>query len=342
MLMCNRLALGALGAVMVLGLSPVKAGGDDPPPFASATEAYRQGTSSLKSGQAAASLPALEYAAKRGVLGAQLKLARLYATGRDGVDKDDAKAFIYFQQIADQQADISPSSPIAKYAAEAFVALGQYYVEGIPAMPLSPNPSYAVDLFRHAASYFGSAEAQYRLARLYMSGDGVEKNVGLAVNWLATAAKKQHAASQATLGELLWRGQDVRQRRSRGLALIILAHENAVAGGKEPPWIGDLYREAFGKSDNATRKDAEAMLPELGGAQAASVTPPVKGKPADKGKPAEIMMLPASGDAAKASIPTASAAAEATAPVSKPGAPPPAPIGMPVGFGAAGAEPGAR
>jgi exopolysaccharide production negative regulator len=332
MLMCNRLALGALGALLVLGLSPVKAGGDDPPPYTSATDAYRQGTSALKSGQAAASLPALEYAAKRGVLGAQLKLARVYATGRDGVPKDDSKAFGYFQQIADEEADISPSSPIAKYAAEAFVALGQYYVDGIPAMHLAPNPGYAVDLFRHAASYFGNAEAQYRLARLYMNGDGVEKNVGLAVNWLASAAKKQHVAAQATLGEILWRGQDVRQRRARGLALIILAHQNAVASGKEPQWIGDLYREAFGKSDAVIRKDAETMLPELGGVQAASALPTAKAKPA------EVMVVPASGEAAKAAAPTASAAADA-APLSKAGAPAAAPIGLSVGFGATSPNP---
>ena len=217
-------------------------------------------------------MPALEYAAKRGVLGAQVKLARAYASGRD-VPKDDAKAFAYFEQIADQQADISPSSPIAKYAAEAFVALGQYYLDGIPAMPLAANPDYAADLFRHAASYFGNAEAQYRLARLYMNGTGVEKNVGLAVNWLAIAAKKQHAASQATLGEILWRGEEVRERRARGLALIMLAHENAKADGKEPQWIGALYEEVLSKSDKAIRKDAEALLPELGGVKAAAVCP---------------------------------------------------------------------
>jgi TPR repeat protein len=329
MLMCNRLALGALASLLVMGLSPVEAGGDDPPPFASATEAYRQGNSSLKSGQAEASLPALEYAASRGVLGAQLKLARIYATGRDGVAEDDAKAFVYFQQIADQQADISPSSPIAKYAAEAFVALGQYYLDGVPAMPLAPNPEYAVDLFRHAASYFGDAEAQYRLARLYFDGDGVEKNVGLAVNWLATAVKKQHAPSQAMLGEILWRGQDVRQRQARGLALIMLAHENAVASGNEPQWIGDLYREAFAKSNAATRKDAQALLPELGGVRSASMLPA-------KPKPAEVRVVPASG-AAKAAAPAASAAAEPS-PLGKPTAPAPASIGMPVGYGASSAE----
>jgi len=328
MLMCNRLVLAALAALVTLG--PVAVGADNPPPYASATEAYRQGVAALKAGRPAVALPALEYAAKRGVLGAQIKLARAYSTGRD-VPKDDAKAFIYFEQIADQQADISPSSPIAKYAAEAFVALGQYYLDGVPAMPLRANAVYAVDLFRHAASYFGNAEAQYRLARLYIDGTGVEKNVGLAINWLAIAAKKQHAASQAMLGEILWRGQQVRPRQARGLALIILAHENAVASGKEPSWIGDLYREALGASNAATRKDARAMLPQLGGIKAAASVPAVKAKPA------EILVMPAGG-APEAVAPAASTASSGGAPIG--GASPPAAMGLSVGFGATSTEAG--
>ena len=296
--MCNKIALGALTAFALF--VPFSASAGDDPPYASATEAYRQGASALKEGMPATAIPALEYAAKRGVLGAQVKLARAYASGRD-LPKDDAKAFSYFQQIADQQAEISPRSPVAKYAAEAFVALGQYYFDGVPEMNLSSNPAYAGHLFRHAASYFGNAEAQYRLARLYINGDGVEKNVSLAVNWLATAAKKQHAASQATLGEILWRGEEIRQRRARGLALIILAHENAAASGKEPDWIGALYQEAFGGSDNATRKDAEALLPELGGVKAVSA-PTAKAKP----KP-EIVVMPAGGASEPGSPPATDA-----------------------------------
>jgi hypothetical protein len=119
----------------------------------------------------------------------------------------------------------------------------------------------------------------------------------------------------------------VRQRQARGLALIILAHENAVASGKEPQWIGDLYREAFAKSDNATRKEADALLPELGGVRAA-VLPPAKKSP-------EAMVLPASGEGAKAASPESPAASD-QAPLSKPGAPAPAPIGMSVGFGTPG------
>ena len=52
------------------------------------------------------------------------------------------------------------------------MALGQYHLDGIAAMPLAANPAYAADLFRHAASYFGNADAQYDLARLYLNGDG--------------------------------------------------------------------------------------------------------------------------------------------------------------------------
>jgi uncharacterized protein len=328
MLTC-KVALGAVAAFLVLG--PVAVGADDPPPYTSATDAYRLGVSTIKAGKVSAALPALEYAAKHGVLGAELKLARIYATGRDGVGEDDGKAFTYYRAIADQYADINPSSPVAQYVGEAFVALGHYHLDGIPAMPLPANPAYAADLFRHAASYFGNADAQYDLALLYLKGEGVDKDVGLAVNWLAMAAKKQHEAAQATLGELLWRGTEVRQREARGLALITLAHENAKAGGKEPKWIADLYAEAVAKSEPATRKEAAALLPELGGASAPA--------PAVVANPANAMVVPAVGAAAKPVEPAAAAAAPSNAiPLSKTVTPPASALGLSVGFGAQSSE----
>ena len=320
----SSLALGIVAALMMLGR--VALGADDLPPYASATEAYREGVTALKGGQMVVALPALEYAAKRGVLGAQLKLARLYAAGHD-VPEDDAKAFSYFQDIADQYADISPSSPIAKYVGESLVALGQYYATGIPAIPLPANPRYAADIYRHAASYFGDAEAQYQLGRLYLSGEGVEKNPSLAVNWLATAAKKQHAAAQATLGELLWKGDEVRQRQARGLALLTLAYENSKAQGDEPKWIADLYQDAFAKSDNATRKEADLLLPELG---------PTKTPAAINGRPDEQIVIEAPQGAL--ALPSAAQPAEGPA-APRPSAPPPAPIGLSVGFGAQPSRP---
>jgi len=317
--------LGAVAALMMMG--PVAVGADSPPPYASATDAYREGVSTIKAGKVSAALPALEYAAKHGVLGAELKLARIYSAGRDDVAEDDAKAFTYYRAIADQYADINPTSPVAPYVGEAFVALGQYHLDGIAAMPLAANAAYAADLFRHAASYFGNADAQYDLALLYLKGEGVEKDVGLAVNWLAMAAKKQHVAAQATLGEILWRGTEVRQREARGLALITLAHENAKASGKEAKWVADLYAEAFAKSGAATRKEAVALLPELGGTAIAATT-------SVAAKPANSIVLPAMRSGAKPVAPPAAGAQSADAiPLNKTGTPPAAPIGLSVGYG---------
>ena len=315
--------IGSAFAVVIV-LTPVAVGStDQPPPYASATEAYRQGVSSIKSGQIGSAVPPLEYAATRGVLGAQLKLARLYAKGR-GVPKDDAKAFHFYRHIADQYADIPPSSPIARYVGEAFCALGRYYVGGIATMPLQPDPHYAAGLFRHAGAYFGDAEAQYRLGRLYIVGSGVEKNQTIAANWLAMAARKQHAGAQAVLGEMLWRGEGVSQLQARGLALLMLANNNATPNGEDAEWIGQSYETTLALADKATRKQAEALLPKLGGAQTAAS---VKISPAVRSAPP-----PTRARAEPANEPDLTAAEEPRlGPVDLI---PPAAMGMSAGFGA--------
>ena len=332
MQMCREGIFAALAAGLILIPVAVGSAGEQPA-FVSATDAYRAGIAELKAGDTEAALPALEYAAEHGVLGAQLKLARIYASG-NGVNKDNGKAFYFYRQIANQRADISPLSPVSRYVAEAFVALGEYYVGGIPSAQVPQDPVRAANLFRHAASYFGDADAQYQLARLYLDGDGVEKNVGLAINWLATAAKKQHAEAQATLGELLWRGSDdVRQRRARGLALIMLAHENAKASGKEPKWIEELYVETQGATSAAMRKEAQNLMPGLGG-HALEGTATVKVSPADE------LLLQASGGTAPASSPGASAAAgTVTSDANPQTAPSPDKMGVPIGFGDMGLGP---
>jgi exopolysaccharide production negative regulator len=261
-------SFAALAAFMLL--APAAIGAEDPPPFASATEAYRQGAAAAKSGHMDAALPALAYAAERGVLGAELKLARIYARG-DGVARDDGRAFTYYQRIADEHAEIAPSSPVATFVAEAFVALGQYYRKGVPAIGLKSDPARAAGLYRHAASYFGDADAQYELGRLYLSGDGVHKDARLAANWLAAAAKKQDPEAQAKLGELLWNGDGIRKSPAKGLALITLAHQNAKHSGKEPKWIEDLYREVSAKSDAGIRKEAETIMPAWAGGAAPAI-----------------------------------------------------------------------
>lgn len=318
----------ALAAFIVL--TPAGVGGaDEPPPYTSATEAYRQGAGALKTGEMGSAVPALEYAATHGVLGAQLKLARLYAKGR-GVPQDDAKAFHYYQHIADQYADIPPSSPIAQYVGEAFCALGRYYVGGIPAVSLHPDPVYAVGLFRHAGAYFGDADAQYQLGRLYLTGSGVEKNQTIAANWLAMAARKQHPGAQAVLGEMLWRGEGVSQRQARGLALLMLANENAQGAdaqgnSDDAEWIGQRYKETVALADKAIRKEAEAMLPSLGGRPAATA---VKTLPNSRAAPPPTRVL------AKPDKPEPSLSAMEEPRLGPVDLIPPAAMGLSVGFGA--------
>jgi len=77
------------------------------------------------------SLTSLQYAAEGGHPVAQWKLGRMYAEG-DGVVQDALRAFEYFSRIANAHAEDSPASPQAAIVANAFVALGRYYLKGIP------------------------------------------------------------------------------------------------------------------------------------------------------------------------------------------------------------------
>ena len=86
--------------------------------------------------------------------------------------------------------------------------------------------------------------------------------------------------------------------------------------------------------DTAIRKEAVAILPELGGTQVAATAPAVAAKPANP------IVVPAVGAAEKVVAPAAAAAQPAAAvPLAKPGAPPAAPIGLSVGFGSQPAQP---
>ena len=54
--------------------------------------------------------------------------------------------------------------PQARVVANAFVALGRYYLEGIPETRVKADPDRAFDMFSYAASFFGDPDAQYHLA----------------------------------------------------------------------------------------------------------------------------------------------------------------------------------
>ena len=200
------------------------------PEFESRTSAYRQAIMALRVGRVQAALPGLEFAAKHGHPAALWRLARMYQLGL-GVTRDGSRAFHYFRALADRYAELHPGSLNASYVARAFTELGRYHQTGYQPLGIEPDPEHAARLYLHAASYFGDAEAQFRLAIMYLAGEGVPRSVHMATSWLMNAVKKQSVQAQSKLGDMLWRGQEIRRRPLQGLALLILANDAPQARG---------------------------------------------------------------------------------------------------------------
>jgi hypothetical protein len=196
------------------------------------------------------SLTALQYAAEGGQSWAQWKLGRMYADG-DGVARNDVMAFDYFQRVASEHAEDSPYSVQAAVVANAFVSLGRYYLNGIPNSKVKADQERAREMFYYAASYFGNADAQYDLARLYLRGVNASPDaIAVGVRWMGNAAKKGQHLAQAQLGEMLFNGDRMRAQRARGLMFLALACEGATP---DEVWIKETYNRAVANSTEDER-----------------------------------------------------------------------------------------
>jgi TPR repeat protein len=205
----------------------------------------------------ATSLTSLQYAAEGGHPIAQWKLGRMYANG-DGVTQDDLRAFEYFSRIANAHAEDSPSAPQAAIVANAFVALGRYYLNGIPNSKVKPDTERAREMFSYAASYFGNADAQYDLARLYLkTPDASRDDFRYGARWLGLAAQKGQHQAQALLGQMLFNGDRLPPQRARGLMWLTLARDSALP---DEAWIKESYNRAIAKASDDDRVLALQML----------------------------------------------------------------------------------
>ncbi len=204
-------------------------------------EIWRGFARSYKSGDKQAALKQLEAGVSRGDILAQWKLGRMYADG-DGVPQDDYKAFLLFSKIADARGDESRDSVHAGVVADAFVALGAYWLDGIPQSPVKANPAHAAKAFNYAATYYGHPEAQYQLARMLLDGATGRAEPRLALRWLNHAAEKGHVQAQAVLGRMLLLGEATQRQPQRGLMWLQIARENA--NKARDGWVLELHRKA--------------------------------------------------------------------------------------------------
>ncbi len=217
-------------------------------------EIWRGFARSYKSGDKQAALKQLEAGVSRGDILAQWKLGRMYADG-DGVPQDDYKAFLLFSKIADARGDESRDSMHAGVVADAFVALGAYWLDGIPQSPVKANPAHAAKAFNYAATYYGHPEAQYQLARMLLDGAATGRaEPRLALRWLNHAAEKGHVQAQAVLGRMLLLGEATQRQPQRGLMWLQVARENA--NQARDGWVLELHRKAFEAASDDDRRQA--------------------------------------------------------------------------------------
>jgi hypothetical protein len=227
------------------------------PGAAAALKRAANPTATADASPTATSLTSLQYAAEGGHPIAQWKLGRMYANG-DGVTQDDLRAFEYFSRIANAHAEDSPSAPQAAIVANAFVALGRYYLNGIPNSKIKPDTERAREMFSYAASYFGNADAQYDLARLYLkTPDASRDDFRYGARWLGLAAQKGQHQAQALLGQMLFNGDRLPPQRARGLMWLTLARDSALP---DEAWIKESYNRAIAKASDDDRAMALQML----------------------------------------------------------------------------------
>lgn len=212
---------------------------------ASATD-YMAAEAALKSGRVDAGLKALEEAASRNELRAQLRLGTIYRNGQL-VERDEARACQLFREAAGGHARIDPRHRIAPLVGKAFRNLAMCYAK--------QDAGRAAELFYQAGVIFGDAQGLYELAMMYLAGEGTVSNPALAVFHLYSAARKRYPPAQAQLGLLLWEGKMIKRKAGPGLALLMLAREGAAAADRA--WISSHYDDAMITA--SPEEEAEAL-----------------------------------------------------------------------------------
>jgi len=232
----------------------------DPLRFVSPEAAVEQGVNAYRSGMFTLAEQALRYGADRGSLLGQYFLARLYADP-SGPLTDHPRAYKLYALIVQQYSTIIDvdDDPRARYVGKSLTALAQYMLRGLPEIALKPNPERAANLFQEAATFFRDQDAQFELAKLYLTGEGVEINHRQATSRLSTLAQVGHASAQAFLADLYWRAKGgLPHDEGRALALITLAVENAPA--HERIWIEDIYQSIFCGMSAGVRQQSQGLV----------------------------------------------------------------------------------
>jgi TPR repeat protein len=256
-----RISSGILAALLMAAASAAAAQ-QQTVTFASPQAAFEHGLGAYKAGYNDIAIPALTEAAKKGSKSArfyaEFYLARIYSE-TVGKGSDHPKAYMLFRKLADENTEVDPvDSQRAPFVAKALIALARYARTGLSEIDLAPNPRRATDYLNHAAAFFGDKDAQFELAKVYLSGQPTKDDIRRGIHYLSALTEDSYPAAQAYLAELLWHGRYVKKDEQRALALITMAVENAPA--HERIWIEETYYGIFCATTAGTRQGADGFI----------------------------------------------------------------------------------
>lgn len=226
--------------------------------FSSGKDALLQGIGAFKGGYYEQAIPALERAAEDEEFLAFYYLARIYSDN-SASNTDHAKAYSLYQKIVDEYADLDPDEDKrAPLVGQSLTALAGYVRTGLDEISLKPDLARAIEYLHNASVIFNDEDAQFELAKLQLTGEGVEEDVPKARHWLSVLTQRGHAGAQAFLADLLWRGKYMAPDQPRALALISIAVGNAP--GNEKLWIEDIYQNIYCGAADGLRKQAGGIV----------------------------------------------------------------------------------
>ncbi|TCT34805.1 hypothetical protein EDC90_10296 [Martelella mediterranea] len=215
---------------------------------------FRFGFKAYKDGDKDKAVEAYRYAAEKGHTGSRWALANMYAYG-DGVPENDYEAFKIYLKLVNE--DVEPGSPDTGFYVNALMALAEYYETGIADTPVKKDLAQARQLYFQAASVFGYPEAQYRLAKMILHGEGGPENVRLAKKWLNVARQNGNIPAMAVFGNLIF---------NEGQPVLGLAYLTAAVSRCNPSdcaWIRDLQEKSFSVVDENDRRGAIALAQNM-------------------------------------------------------------------------------
>ena len=177
------------------------------------------------------------------------------------VTKDPLAAFRMYQKIAANYPLARPNTPQWQFSADALVALGNYYRNGIPGTVVFKDTGRAQMMYTTAAMVFRHPDGQFQLGRMQIGNDKVFGQGRLGVRNLSLAYEKGHVGAEALLGYAFFEG--VHAKRDVIGGLVMLGNANRRANPRDLAWIGPLHDEAFALARPNERAEAVRKLADM-------------------------------------------------------------------------------